>query len=101
FPSFCDHLHLHSFPTRRSSDLAAALDPYMEAEAASFNTEMLSTSFGLTWLISSIGTPSRMIRGLAPASVIVVIPRTRICAVAPGALLFRVTMTPGIDPCNA
>src|SRR3546814_12077024 len=37
----------------------AALEPYIDADAASFNTEILSISLGLMELISSIGTPSR------------------------------------------
>ena len=78
---------------------AAAREPYMEDDAASFKTDMLSTSFGFTSLILP-GTPSIITNGLV--SPIVVIPRTRILpAAAPGALLSRVTVTPAIAPCNA
>ena len=43
----------------------AALDPYTEADVASFNTEMDSTSLRLILLISTSGIPSTTINGLA------------------------------------
>ena len=43
----------------------AALDPYTDADVASFNTEIVSTSLILILLISTSGIPSTTINGLA------------------------------------
>ena len=76
----------------------AALDPYMAAEEASFNTDTLSTSFGLTRL-GSPSIPSISTRALPPAPIEVV---PRILNVAPlvglPSTIFRLRL--GNAPCN-
>ena len=75
---------------------AAALEPYMEAEAASLRTEMFSMSSGLTEDMSP-GTPSMMTSGVE--SPIVVIPLTFMSPLSLlGSLLVLVTVTPAIAP---
>ena len=67
----------------------------MAAEAASFSTEIFSTSAGLTSPIAP-GAPSMMTSG--ELSFIEVMPRMRMVALAPGAELVLVTVTPGKAP---
>ena len=72
----------------------------MAAEAASFNTEILSMSLGSTSFIVLVSIPSTKIYGSAVFNVPT--PRTRIVAPScPGRPWPAVIVTPGIVPCKA
>ena len=73
----------------------------MEVEAASFNTDTDSMSFGLIRVKSSVGIPSTMIYGEL-VSLLLNVPTPRIvnvgCASIPPWVL--ITERPGTIPCN-
>ena len=77
----------------------AARTPYIEAEAASFKTEIFSISFGDT-LFKLPSTPSINTIGLLSPKVF--IPRIRISTSpsAPGCAEKELTVTPLIRPCS-
>ena len=70
----------------------------MAADAASFRTEICSTSSGFT-IDMSPGTPSIITRG--SDVLIVVTPRSRNVPVDPGAFPSLVTLNPATAPCSA
>ncbi len=77
----------------------AALEPYIDAEAASFRTDMFSISLTSRPSIEP-SRPSTKIRGFALLSV--PIPLIRIVPPSPpGRPELCVTVTPGATPCNA
>src|SRR5215204_1394778 len=78
----------------------AALDPYTEAEVASFNTENVSISFKLIRLMSTSGIPSTTISGLA----LLTVPNPRISKEAsflPAIPEFCTADKPGTNPLKA
>src|SRR5574344_1687990 len=71
----------------------------MEAEAASFKTEMLLMLSGLKNDKSGISTPSNKTRGLL-FPLIEPVPRTLIEGEAPKSFVANVIVRPGTVPCN-
>src|SRR5438105_15038604 len=72
----------------------------MEADAASFKTEIDSISLGLYAEISVMGIPSTTYNGSLPA-LIEEEPRTRMVKPAPGLPELEITCTPAAFPCKA
>src|SRR5690606_33049918 len=75
----------------------AALELYTEDEVASFNTEMLSMSCMLIWLMSTSGIPSTTMRGL----LLLTVPKprmTRLAWLLPAIPVGWVAERPGTRP---
>ena len=81
---------------------AAALDPYIEEDAASFKTLIDSMSSGFTNEILGISTLSSNINGvdLAVELIDAICPRIRITGSEPTSPLGTVIDKPGTEPCN-
>ena len=80
----------------------AAREPYIAVEEASFNTVMLSMSFGFNAVNApdDIGEPSRIKRG-SVFELIELTPRNRITTLPLGSPLGVNTCKPATCPCNA